>query len=126
MAFPRSGTATPHRLGVGLLAAAVALWGLALLATLETASARGEPVLLAVFPRGTSETAALASVAGAGGVMVGGSWLANAWHVQGEGPGFAEDLRQRGAVWVLPALPGGLFGAGGCGFGPWGPRAAEG
>jgi hypothetical protein len=96
-----------------------------LAATLAIAGA-GEQrsgALLAVFPRGIAEAEVLARVARADGVVMRGTWLANVWHVYGEGQRFAGELRAAGAVLVLPTLPYDSFGVGGCGYGPVRPQA---
>jgi hypothetical protein len=110
---------TSHGLALGLLGAVLALWLVALAVTLEVAGheARRSGTLLAVFPRGIGATEVLARVAGADGVVIGGTWFGNVWHVHGERPRFAGELREQGAVYVLPTLPFSMFGTGGCGFG---------
>jgi hypothetical protein len=111
-------TANVHVLTLALLGGILVLWAAGLVATLAAAGSSDQRsgALIAVFPRGTDESEALARVARAEGAIVRGSWLANVWHVYGEQPRFAGALREQGAVWVLPTLSFGLLGAGGCGF----------
>lgn len=108
----------PHRLaaalalGVSLLAAATL--GMSLVIAGTRAQANGE--LVAVFPFGTGSSDALVRVARADGIVIRGTWLGNAWHVQGQGDGFAASLREQGAVLVLPPLAAAAFAMGGCGL----------
>jgi hypothetical protein len=107
-------------IGVGVAAA----WAVSLAATAEVVGSRRDrsgPVI-AVFPRAMGPGEVLARVARADGTLVAETWLANAWHVRGEAPGFAGALRDAGATLVLPPLPYGLLGLPGCGGVTQGPR----
>lgn len=108
-----------HLLPLALLAGIVLAWAMVMLTVIYRAGSdeARTGTLLAVFPRGTSESEVLARVAMADGLVVRATWLANVWQVHGQAPGFSGNLRSQGALWVLPPLPYELFGLGGCGFG---------
>ena len=73
--------------------------------------------------RALDEAQILARVSCAEGSLVGGTWIANVWHVYGQSQEFAAALRVQGASLVLPPLPFSVLGVGGC-FGM--PVAREG
>lgn len=106
-----------HLIALAILGGAALLWALLFVGTLVRAAAApgSAGTLVAVYPRGISETEVLTRVARADGAVVRGTWFGNVWHVNRERAGFAGDLRAAGAVVVLPMLPVDLFGMGGCG-----------
>ena len=117
--------ARQHLLAAGLVLALVGAWIAALAITVHEIGTRPDRsgALLAVFPRSLDETQILARVSRAEGSLVGGTWLANVWHVYGQSQEFAAALHAQGASLVLPPLPFDVFGVGGC-FGM--PVAREG
>ncbi|MEL3891488.1 hypothetical protein V6B08_14515 [Ferrovibrio sp. MS7] len=105
-----------HLLAAGFLLAALAAWGFSLSATLTEAdlpdSAEGR--LLAVFPLRHGGQQSFAAASRAGGAIARELWLPNMLVVEDRSPGFAERLRQAGAVAVYRAEPFEAFTLSGC------------
>ncbi|MFO1070611.1 MAG: hypothetical protein U1E14_18995 [Geminicoccaceae bacterium] len=119
-ARPADTTAAPHRLALGLAAAARAATLVAVAALLVAADqpdgASGD--LVAVFAPGTSGERALQAVVAADGIVRRGTWLGTVWEVTGDRPGLAGRLRGAGALLVLPVQPFASLSLGGCSFLP--------
>jgi hypothetical protein len=105
-----------HLVAAGFLLAALAAWGFSLSATLTEAdlpdSAEGR--LLAVFPLRHGGQQSFAAASRAGGAIARELWLPNMLVVEDRSPGFAERLRQAGAVAVYRAEPFEAFTLSGC------------
>lgn len=99
------------------LAAALLTGGLLIMAD-QPAAATGD--LTVVFPAGTSETQALAAVAGSDGAIRRRAPFGPVWYASSDVPGFADRLRSNGAMLVLPALPFPGLSVGGCSYLPFG------
>ena len=113
---------SPHGLAaivlLGLSAGAALLTaGLVVAADPPGAASGGLTVL---FPAGTGEAEALTAVALSDGVVRRRAPAGPIWYVSSDLPGFADRLRQNGALLVLPALPFPSLSLDGCSYLPVG------
>lgn len=107
-----------HRTALVLLVATLVVWAVVMMGVLERSRADG-PMLVAVFPPGTSTTVVMGAVTRAGGRLVRETWWPWAFVAYGSHPTFQDRLRAEGALWVLPGPVFRLTMMGGCGFPVW-------
>lgn len=108
--------ASPHRIGLGFLAAILLLWAGLLGWTLQRAALPPEASgrVIAVYPFGWTELAVTAAAMQTEARLVRQTWLTNAVELASEDPGFAGRLRGSGAIAVYRAQPFTLFTLAGC------------
>ncbi len=108
--------ASPHRIGLGFLAAILLLWAGLLGWTLQRAALPPEASgrVIAVYPFGWRDPAVTAAALQTEARLVRQTWLTNAVELASEDPGFAGRLRGTGAIAVYRAQPFTLFTLAGC------------
>lgn len=108
--------ASPHRIGLGFLAAILLLWAGLLGWTLQRAALPPEASgrVIAVYPFGWSEPAVTSAAMRTEARLVRQTWLTNAVELASDEAGFADRLRGSGAIAVYRAQPFTLFTLTGC------------
>jgi hypothetical protein len=108
--------ASPHRIGLGFLAAILLLWAGLLGWTLQRAALPPEASgrVIAVYPFGWTELAVTSAAMQTEARLVRQTWLTNAVELASDEAGFANRLRGTGAIAVYRAQPFTLFTLAGC------------
>lgn len=108
--------AAPHRLALGFVAAVLLLWAGLLGWTLQRAALPPEASgrVIAVYPFGWNEMAVTGAAMRTEARLVRQTWLTNAVELASDDAGFADRLRNNGAIAVYRAQPFNLFTLAGC------------
>ncbi|PJI42389.1 hypothetical protein [Ferrovibrio sp.] len=108
--------AAPHRLAFGFIAAVLLLWAGLFGWTLQRAALPPEASgrVIAVYPFGWNETTVTAAAMRTEARLVRQTWLTNAVELASDDAGFADRLRDSGAIAVYRAQPFNLFTLAGC------------
>jgi hypothetical protein len=108
--------AAPHRLALGFVAAVLLLWAGLLGWTLQRAALPPEASgrVIAVYPFGWNEMAVTGAAMRTEARLVRQTWLTNAVELASDDAGFADRLRESGAIAVYRAQPFNLFTLAGC------------
>lgn len=108
--------AAPHRLALGFVVAVLLLWAGLFGWTLQRAALPPEASgrVIAVYPFGWNDLTVTAAAMRTEARLVRQTWLPNAVELVSDEPGFAERLRDSGAIAVYRAQPFNLFTLAGC------------
>jgi hypothetical protein len=113
-------------LAAAIFGGIISVWGVGMAVVVNASSvtdAQAGTMVSAFSP--TDERAAMTAIRAAGGLLVANP-VAGTWVVHAEEDGFAERLRENGALGVFAKMPLALPGASGCFFLPSGQHALSG